>query len=184
MNLLIETAWELGKQFKIQQKELEWKSLLETLLLASVKNIIEIGSYDGGTTISLAQIAINLTTVEILPRYDVNHIKKYCNFEFVRGSSFDTNVVNRVRMISPISDFLFIDGDHSYEGVKRDFENYRPFVKSGGLIAFHDIVESDSHKEQGAFVFRLWKEIKHDFKYEEYFYGASDWGGIGVLWMP
>jgi len=38
-------------------------------------------------------------------------------------------------------DFLFIDGDHTYEGVKRDFEMYSPLVRNGGIIAFHDIVK-------------------------------------------
>lgn len=33
---------------------------------------------------------------------------------------------------------LFIDGDHSYEGVKLDFEMWSPFVIDGGLVAFHD----------------------------------------------
>jgi predicted O-methyltransferase YrrM len=34
---------------------------------------------------------------------------------------------------------LFIDGDHSYEASRLDFELWSPFVVSGGLIAFHDI---------------------------------------------
>ncbi len=34
---------------------------------------------------------------------------------------------------------LFIDGDHSYEASKLDFESWSPFVPVGGLIAFHDI---------------------------------------------
>jgi predicted O-methyltransferase YrrM len=38
-------------------------------------------------------------------------------------------------------DLIFIDGDHSYEGVKQDFEIYAPLVRSDGLIAFHDILE-------------------------------------------
>jgi predicted O-methyltransferase YrrM len=37
-------------------------------------------------------------------------------------------------------DFLFIDADHSYEGVKKDFEMYSPLVRKGGIIAFHDII--------------------------------------------
>lgn len=36
-------------------------------------------------------------------------------------------------------DFVFIDGDHSYEGVKADIEAWRPKVRSGGMIAGHDI---------------------------------------------
>lgn len=34
---------------------------------------------------------------------------------------------------------LFIDGDHSYEASREDFEAWVPFVVPGGLIAFHDI---------------------------------------------
>ena len=35
-------------------------------------------------------------------------------------------------------DFVWIDGDHSYEQVKRDIKNYLPFVKKGGFIGGHD----------------------------------------------
>jgi len=52
-------------------------------------------------------------------------------------------------------DILFIDGDHTYEGVKSDYEKYEPFVKQGGLIFMHDI----THKHFG--VKNFWKEIKH-----------------------
>ncbi|TXC81412.1 class I SAM-dependent methyltransferase [Luteibaculum oceani] len=35
-------------------------------------------------------------------------------------------------------DFLFVDGDHSYEGVKKDFDLWFPKLKPGGIICFHD----------------------------------------------
>jgi len=35
-------------------------------------------------------------------------------------------------------DLLFIDGDHHYEAVRRDFEDWYPFVRPGGLIVLHD----------------------------------------------
>lgn len=37
-------------------------------------------------------------------------------------------------------DFVFIDGDHSYEGVKADFENVLPSLLPGAVILFHDAV--------------------------------------------
>lgn len=37
-------------------------------------------------------------------------------------------------------DFLFIDGDHSYNAVETDYLNYAPLVCSGGIVAFHDSV--------------------------------------------
>ena len=33
-------------------------------------------------------------------------------------------------------DLLFIDGDHSYEGVRQDYKMYSKLVRDGGLIAF------------------------------------------------
>lgn len=50
-------------------------------------------------------------------------------------------------------DFLFIDGDHSYNGAKNDFVNYGKLVKPGGLIALHDI-----HVEHVEVKY-LWNEI-------------------------
>jgi predicted O-methyltransferase YrrM len=35
-------------------------------------------------------------------------------------------------------DLLFIDGDHSYDGVRRDWELFSPHVKECGLVVFHD----------------------------------------------
>ncbi len=68
----------------------------------------------------------------------------------LHGNSHDSEIVARVREFVPF-DFLFIDGDHSYEGVKADYENYSPMVKPGGMVAFHDI--------EGAAPGRFWEEL-------------------------
>lgn len=39
-------------------------------------------------------------------------------------------------------DLLFIDGDHTYEGCLDDWNNFSPFVKSGGTVYFHDCDET------------------------------------------
>jgi len=51
----------------------------------------------------------------------------------VQGYSYDI-----VRTWKRPIDFLFIDGDHEYEHVNRDFKDWSPHVKKGGFIAFHD----------------------------------------------
>lgn len=48
------------------------------------------------------------------------------------------------RWHTPI-DLLFIDGDHNYEAVRKDFIDWLPYVKTGGIILFHD-----SRKEPGS----------------------------------
>jgi predicted O-methyltransferase YrrM len=77
-------------------------------------------------------------------------------------------------------DYLFIDGDHTYAGVKQDFEMYSPLVRRGGLVAFHDICVHTSQEQ--CEVDRFWREIRTQFKSRE-FVQNPDQGkyGIGVL---
>ena len=83
-------------------------------------------------------------------------------------------------------DFLFIDGDHSYQGVSTDFRLYSPLVRPGGIIAFHDIVpvmDGDIHHDAGD-VPKFWREVKARYpSTEEIVEDASQSGaGIGVLY--
>lgn len=54
----------------------------------------------------------------------------------VRGLS--GNVAGEVGKIVRETGLLFIDGDHSYEGCRRDADLYLPLVKRGGIVVFHD----------------------------------------------
>jgi hypothetical protein len=55
------------------------------------------------------------------------------NVVWIERLSFDA-----VRTRDKRIDFLFIEGDHFEEGVRRDLEEWSPFVISGGRAAFHD----------------------------------------------
>ena len=70
-----------------------------------------------------------------------HHIRPQQQLTLVEGRSQSEKVINRVKALldGHSLDFLFIDGDHSYQGVAADFENYAPMVRKGGLIGFHDI---------------------------------------------
>ena len=77
-------------------------------------------------------------------------------------------------------DFMFIDGDHTYEGVRKDFEMYAPLVRKNGLIALHDIVEHPP--EAGCDVNRFWCEVRTKYEYEEIVEDLDQkWAGIGLL---
>lgn len=79
-------------------------------------------------------------------------------------------------------DFLFIDGDHTYEGAKRDFEMYSRLVGKGGAVAFHDIVEHPA--DTGCGVHRFWREIKTGFPHRELIADKGQkWAGIGVIFF-
>jgi cephalosporin hydroxylase len=79
-------------------------------------------------------------------------------------------------------DYLFIDGDHRYDGVKRDFELYGPLVRKGGLIAFHDIVEGPADSVGG--VPQFWREVKSQYHHREIIDDPTQGGyGIGVLYV-
>ena len=79
-------------------------------------------------------------------------------------------------------DFLFIDGDHSYEGVKKDFEMYSPLVGSGGIIALHDIVPGPPEYVGG--VSKFWKEVKRKFNHMEFVRNKKQQRfGIGILYV-
>lgn len=74
-------------------------------------------------------------------------------------------------------DFLYIDGDHTYSGVKQDFEMYSSLVRPGGIIAFHDI----RTKGNGHEVYKYWNELKSSFNYNEIIQNPSGSMGIGII---
>jgi predicted O-methyltransferase YrrM len=79
-------------------------------------------------------------------------------------------------------DLLFIDGDHTYEGVKKDFEMYSPLVRKGGIIAFHDIVFGPFENVSG--VPKFWDQIKYRYKHLGIVNNWNQGGyGIGVIYI-
>jgi predicted O-methyltransferase YrrM len=89
----------------------------------------------------------------------------------VRG--FSTQVLERVRELTNHIDLLFIDGDHSYEGCKNDWEAYKGFLRPGSIVVFHDwgwadgvrrVVEEDARPHASTFgnlPNMWWATIKH-----------------------
>jgi predicted O-methyltransferase YrrM len=56
-------------------------------------------------------------------------------------------------------ELLFIDGDHSYDGAKADFERWSAFVRPGGQLLFHDAVDTGGYGNVYPGVVRLMTEI-------------------------
>jgi predicted O-methyltransferase YrrM len=168
-------------------------------IVASIcpKRVLEIGTFQGGTLCILARLsAPDATIISIdLPggkfgggqsklRSLLYHTlgKLFQTIHLIRGDSHSEEVAARVRNITQSLDVLFIDGDHTYEGVKHDFLSYSPLVRPGGIVAFHDIAEHP--KETGCDVSRFWNEVKTSYRHEEIIENREQgWAGIGVLYI-
>ena len=63
----------------------------------------------------------------------------------------------------PAIEFIFIDGDHSYDGLRQDWEAWSGLVASGGVIALHDSCSSAAHKidDSGSVTYTR-EVIQHD----------------------
>jgi hypothetical protein len=72
-------------------------------------------------------------------------------------------------------DLLHIDGLHTYEAVKHDFETWLPKVKDTGIIMFHDIQET----KDDFGVYKLWQELKNKYRYIEFHHSH----GLGIIFM-
>jgi predicted O-methyltransferase YrrM len=182
------------------QKPAELSSLLRLLRDRPPYTIVEIGTAGGGTLYAFCQVApegsliisIDLPGGEFGGGYGEEQIPGMRAFarsdqllHFLRCDSHAEATKQAVIDIleGRHVDFLFIDGDHSYEGVARDFEMYAPLVAKGGVVAFHDIVP---HPELPACeVDRFWDSVKRNYPHHEYVqpgdWGWGPWGGIGVL---
>lgn len=74
--------------------------------------------------------------------------------------------------------YIHIDGDHSYKGVKSDFEMFWPMLEKGGFLAIHDIGSPD--KDGNVYGTRdFWKEIKESGEYKTI--EVNENPGVGII---
>ncbi|MEO8662678.1 MAG: class I SAM-dependent methyltransferase [Bryobacteraceae bacterium] len=181
-----------------QQIRTEIMELASLVAAARPETIVEIGTSRGGTLFMLCRLAPASATIVSVDMpgagfgeaYTNDHVQLFKLFpragqtlHILSADSHSVETVAKVREAlggRPI-DLLFIDGDHSYEGVRKDFEMYAPLVRPEGLIAFHDI--ADSTKFPDCVVKRYWDDIKSDYRHREIIEDSKQgWAGIGVLW--
>lgn len=164
--------WYRGTSIAPTQQDEEILGLMRLLRERRPRTILEIGTDQGGTLFLWSRVAAPDATLLAVDNHPLGALGTRSAWALVRRGfargrqrihlliprdSHSTATVDEVRGIlkGRTVDFLFIDGDHEYEGVRRDFELYEPLVAPGGLIAFHDVNES-----HWPGVIRLWNELK------------------------
>lgn len=183
------------RSLKLKQNMAELLGLVKILDVRKLENVCEIGTFKGGTLFIWCQLAadnarifsIDLPGGPFGGGYEERTIPFFQSFrkpgqvlECIRGDSHSPATHKRLAgMIGERQiDFLFIDGDHSYNGVKKDFEDYSPFVGPGGIIAFHDIVKRE--REPDIQVWRFWSEIKQRYPHDEFIEPGLSRRRIGI----
>lgn len=117
--------------------------------LKSAKQIVEIGVFEGYNTREFARYSpkdaiiyaidpffkgsLGFSYGKIIAMNEWRRCKLSSKIVIVEGLSWD-----KYKSIPDNLDFLFIDGDHSFQGVQRDFELYKDKINLNGVIAFHD----------------------------------------------
>ena len=174
----------------------EFLELLKIFKEINPKYVLEIGTAKGGNLFCFCKLArddatiisIDLPEEQFGGGYPEWKIPIYQAFAkenqklyLLRKDSHSKETLEEVKKILNGNqlDFLFIDGDHSYEGVKKDFEMYSPLVRKGGIIAFHDIVNNDPSRLDIE-VPKFFNEIKGNYLYKEFIIDKINYG-IGIL---
>lgn len=184
----------LIRPFQVRYEILRLLTILNEI---KPKSILEIGTERGGTLFLFSRIAPEDATIISIdlhggrfgggyPSWRIPIYKSFAKgnqkIHLIREDSHDRRTLEKAKSIlnGKELNLLFIDGDHSYEGVKRDFEMYSPLVKEDGIIALHDIappsLENDSE------VSKFWAEIKSAHNYMEIVKDWNQkWAGIGLI---
>jgi predicted O-methyltransferase YrrM len=195
-----------GVDIAAGQVRAEILGLLEALAAERPRRLLEIGTASGGTLFLLAQVADRSATIVSvdLPQgefgggYPAWKIPLYQGFvrpaqtlHLIRADSHapETLARARARLRHEPLDFLFIDGDHTYDGVKRDFEDYGPLVRPGGLIALHDIAPPGELRSGGPNLLpgevpRFWRELRDRYDSRELLASPEGFFGIGLIRVP
>jgi predicted O-methyltransferase YrrM len=176
----------------------ELRDFLELARELRPRAVLEIGTALGGTLFLLTRVAapdavlvsIDLSADDLRfgggrveqrrPLFEAFALDRQ-RVRFLAGDSHTPGMLARVEveLSGRELDLLFIDGDHTAEGVRADFELYCDLVRRGGLIALHDIVDGRAELVGGVPAF--WRSVKTPDAQELVEDSAQGGYGIGVV---
>lgn len=165
------------RDFPAIQNPVELHRFLEEVQARRPRLIVEIGTASGGTFYCLSQVApedATLISIDLpdgpygrgpgdLERQLFRTFKRpRQQLHFIADRSFHYSTREDLRALlgGRLIDLLFIDGDHSYGGVKSDFSMYSELVSPGGVVALHDIKLYPETWGRGFDVGYFWDELR------------------------
>jgi predicted O-methyltransferase YrrM len=160
LDAILNRAWETASTVPGFLTEAEARFLaMAAALTPAAGEIVEIGSFKGKSTVMLGLLARNyaLPPVVAIDPHNFNNTELHLHRDTPAATTFDeftanlraagvTDFVEARRQYSldaakdwtrPIR-LLWIDGDHSLEGARGDFESFLGHLQPGGIVAFHD----------------------------------------------
>lgn len=114
------------------------------------KKYLELGIYDATTISEIAKIVDYAVGVDCLD------LRKYYNFNFIQSSTDDFFKNN-----TETFDIIFIDADHTFDSVKKDFENALNILNKHGIIFLHDTDPMNIMLTQPGYCNNCYKIVKY-----------------------
>ena len=154
------------------------------------KTIVELGVHNGVSYFSFCQAVKALDIVTTCYGIDTwkgdehsgfyeeevfNKVTGYNNSEYSKFSTLIRSTFDDASdyFIDGSVDLLHIDGLHTYEAVKHDFEKWLPKLAADAVVVFHDI----NVRERNFGVFKVWEELKQQYNHFQFDFGH----GLGIL---
>jgi len=166
-------------------RPLQWKEemvdFLNFLNTLKPKKVLEIGIANGGTSLLLANGIKNEHKTYGIDIWIRDKVKDILVKKGINVTIGDSKLMCRYLEMEGPFDVIFVDGDHTLNGVAADFQNYFNLLSADGIMAFHDI-NTNTIDDPGCHVHEFWEEIKHRFRTKEINYAPPNKGyGIGII---
>ncbi len=156
----------------VQVAQIAWEldSLMALYRARAPKSTLEIGTFCGGTLYHFLKNSVEGATVVTVDNLEAAPDNRHLYPDWtpagvhcipIIGDSHSADTIAEIAEHGPF-DFMLIDGLHTYDAVKQDWDDYRPLAAPGAVIALHDIclVRDYPETNETAGVSRLWREIQ------------------------
>lgn len=172
---------------RLQQVPEEWAGLVELVTGLGPRSYLEVGIGNGGSWLTMSYLnrrtlesthaVDNLSYFFADQRHDeVLFIRDYLSGHIPDARFYHQNSGEFFQHCEHHYDAIFIDGDHSYLGVRNDYLDSLRCANPGGIMIFHDV---NSQAAPG--VAHFWGEVKTKHRHVEIIH--SETCGIGVIYV-